>query len=128
MVVERFSSPALAAALPAESFTARHGQPGDLLVVYARRPDGRIAYIAVGIGDDAESLMSRLSDVRANSTLIRGARRLTPDPGQSVVYRMIRPSMQPLSPVAPQCERQRRPVDQLEPGVARAQRIVPPIQ
>ena len=66
-IVERFTSPALAAALPAESFAAQHGQPGDLLVVYLRRPDGRIAAIVVGIGDDAESLMARLSDVRGLS-------------------------------------------------------------
>ena len=66
-IVERFTSPALAATLPAESFTAQHGQPGDLLVVYARRPDGRIASVVVGIGDDAEALMSRLSDVRGLS-------------------------------------------------------------
>jgi len=66
-VVERFSSPNLAAALPADAFTAQHGQPGDLLVVYARRPDGRIAYLVVGIGDDAEALMSRLSDVGGRS-------------------------------------------------------------
>jgi hypothetical protein len=60
-IVERFTSPALAATLPAEMLA---GQPGDLLVVYGRRPDGRIAYVAVGVGDDAETLMSRLADVR----------------------------------------------------------------
>ena len=64
-IVECFTSPVLAATLPAEWFnpTDQHGQPGDLLVVYARRPDGRIAFLVVGIGDDAEALLSRLSDV-----------------------------------------------------------------
>jgi LPXTG-site transpeptidase (sortase) family protein len=66
-IVERFTSPALAATLPAETFAAQHGQPGDLLVVYGRRPDGRVAYVVVGIGDDAETLMARLSDVRGLS-------------------------------------------------------------
>ena len=60
-IVERFTSPALAATLPAASFTDRHGQPGDLLVVYARRPDARIAFVIVGIGDDAESLLSLIT-------------------------------------------------------------------
>ncbi|MDQ6671793.1 MAG: sortase [Chloroflexota bacterium] len=59
-VVERFTSPALAAALPAEWFTEQHAQPGDLLVIYARRPDGRITSVVVGIGDDAQALLSRV--------------------------------------------------------------------
>jgi LPXTG-site transpeptidase (sortase) family protein len=54
-IVERFTSPALATTLQTE---------GDLLVVYARRPDGRIAFVVVGVGDDAEALLSRLKDVR----------------------------------------------------------------
>jgi len=59
-VVERFASSALAAALPAQWFTDRHAQPGDLLVVYARRADGRIVSITVGIGDDPAALLSSL--------------------------------------------------------------------
>ena len=62
--VERFTSPALAAALPAQWFVDRQGQPGDLIVVYGRRADGRIAFVAVAIGDDANSLLSRFTDVR----------------------------------------------------------------
>ncbi|MGI9148440.1 MAG: sortase [Chloroflexota bacterium] len=59
-VVERFTSPALAATLPTEWFTDRSGQAGDLLVVYMRRTDARIAAIIVGIGDNADALLSRL--------------------------------------------------------------------
>jgi LPXTG-site transpeptidase (sortase) family protein len=66
-VVERFTSPDLAAALPAEWFADRQGQPGDLILVYGRRADGRIAFVAVGIGDDVDSLLSRFSDVRGLS-------------------------------------------------------------
>jgi hypothetical protein len=65
--VERFTSPALAAALPAQWFVDRQGQPGDLIVVYGRRADGRIAFVAVAIGDDANSLLSRFTDVRGLS-------------------------------------------------------------
>ena len=64
-VVERFTSPTLAAALPPEWFADRQGQPGDFIVVYARREDGRIAFLIVGIGDDPEALLSRFSDVKA---------------------------------------------------------------
>jgi LPXTG-site transpeptidase (sortase) family protein len=65
-IVERFTSPALAATLPAQWLDpkAQLGQPGDLLVVYGRRPDGRIAFVEVGLGDDAEALLARLSDIR----------------------------------------------------------------
>jgi LPXTG-site transpeptidase (sortase) family protein len=57
-VVERYSSQALADLLPASFFTDRHGSPGDVLVVYERRPDGRIAAVLVGIGDDAQALLN----------------------------------------------------------------------
>jgi LPXTG-site transpeptidase (sortase) family protein len=63
-VVERFSSAALANALPPDWFSARHGQPGDFLVVYARRPDGRVTDILVGIGDDPSALLDALSATR----------------------------------------------------------------
>jgi LPXTG-site transpeptidase (sortase) family protein len=63
-IVERFSSAALAAALPAEWFTDRSGQPGDFLVVYRRRSDGRISGVAVGIGDDASLLLAALDEPR----------------------------------------------------------------
>ena len=59
-VVERFSSAALAVALPAAAFTDRQGQPGDFLVVYARQPDGRIRGLAVGIGDDPATVLAAL--------------------------------------------------------------------
>jgi LPXTG-site transpeptidase (sortase) family protein len=66
-IVERFTSPALAELLsPSPSLNLR-GQPGDLLVVYAKRPDGRIAYLVVGAGDDADALLARLSDVRSQA-------------------------------------------------------------
>jgi hypothetical protein len=60
-VVERFFSAALAGALPADSFATRSAQPGQLLVVYARRPDGRIGDVVVGIGDDPSSLLALLN-------------------------------------------------------------------
>jgi LPXTG-site transpeptidase (sortase) family protein len=63
-VVERFTSPDLAATLPPEWFTDRQGQPGDFIVVYLRRSDGRIALVIVGIGDDAERLLAQFKDVR----------------------------------------------------------------
>jgi hypothetical protein len=63
-VVERFTSPNLAATLPPEWFADRQGQPGDFIVVYGRRSDGRIAFFAVGVGDDAERLLDLLKDVR----------------------------------------------------------------
>jgi LPXTG-site transpeptidase (sortase) family protein len=62
-VVERFSSASAAQQLPAAWFTDRKGQPGDLLVVYKRRPDGRIAAVAVTLGDDPTAALDRLSDV-----------------------------------------------------------------
>ena len=66
-VVERFTSPSLGATLPPEWFTDRQGQPGDFIVVYLRRPDGRIALVVLGIGDDAEGLLSLFKDVRGAS-------------------------------------------------------------
>jgi hypothetical protein len=56
-IVERFFSAVLASALPADWFVARHGEPGDFVVVYARRPDGRISDILLGIGDDPSGLL-----------------------------------------------------------------------
>lgn len=65
--VERFTSTALGAALPAEWFAARHGARGDFIVVYARRPDGHIAYVALGIGDDAQAVSALLDDASDQS-------------------------------------------------------------
>ena len=59
-VVERFSSAALEKVLPADWFTTRQGEPGDFLVVYARRPDGRVTDVAVGIGNDPAGLLELL--------------------------------------------------------------------
>ncbi|MBI2755968.1 MAG: hypothetical protein HYX52_04570 [Chloroflexi bacterium] len=59
-VVERFASPALTQALPADLWTAqRKGQPGDLLVVYLKNAQGAITRIIVGIGDDPDVLLQR---------------------------------------------------------------------
>jgi len=61
--VERFSSASAAEMLPREWFSDRKGQPGDLLVVYLRRPDARIAAVAVVLGDDPTAALSRLADI-----------------------------------------------------------------
>ena len=63
-VVERFTSAALGALLPSALFTDRHGAAGDVLAVYERRPDGRIAAVLVGIGDDAQALLNQVQDVK----------------------------------------------------------------
>jgi hypothetical protein len=62
-VVERFTSPNLALAFPPEWFADRQAQPGDFIVVYARRSDGHIAYFAISVGDDAEGVLSQFKDV-----------------------------------------------------------------
>jgi LPXTG-site transpeptidase (sortase) family protein len=59
-VVEYFASLALERTLPPEWFTERHAQPGELVVVYARRADGRITHILVGIGNDPSALLGLL--------------------------------------------------------------------
>jgi hypothetical protein len=59
-VVERFTSPTLGQAIPAQEFQQRRGNPGDFLAVYARDPAqaGRITRIIVGIGDDPNVLLA----------------------------------------------------------------------
>jgi sortase (surface protein transpeptidase) len=59
-VVEYFTSESLEQTLPAESFTEREGEPGDVVAVYRRRPDGRITDILVGIGSDPSELLALL--------------------------------------------------------------------
>lgn len=59
IVVERFTSPTLARALPAEIWQQRKGQPGDFLVVYMRNAQGAISRIIVGAGDDPNLLVTR---------------------------------------------------------------------
>ena len=66
-VVERFTSPSLAALLPPEWFADRQAQPGDFLVVYARRPDGRVASFVVGVGDTPDTLLAAVEDVPGSS-------------------------------------------------------------
>jgi hypothetical protein len=58
-VVERFTSPTLGQAIPAQQFAQRGGNPGDFLAVYARDPAqaGRITRVIVGIGDDPNVLL-----------------------------------------------------------------------
>lgn len=58
-VVERFTSPTLARALPAALFEERHGQPGDLLVVYQKDRSGHVARVLVGAGDDPDLLIEQ---------------------------------------------------------------------
>jgi hypothetical protein len=53
-VVERYTSPMLARALPAEVFQQARGEPGDVVVVYVRNPQGAITRVAIGVGDDAD--------------------------------------------------------------------------
>jgi LPXTG-site transpeptidase (sortase) family protein len=59
-VVERFSSPALAEAVPAEWFQTRGAQPGEFIVVYAKAADGRITDIVAGVGNDPSGLLDLL--------------------------------------------------------------------
>jgi hypothetical protein len=59
-VLERYSSPALADALPPQGYAEGESDPGDFLVVYTRLPDGRITDIVVGLGNDAEGLLRPL--------------------------------------------------------------------
>ena len=47
-------------ALPVEWFTARGAQPGDVLVVYKRRADGRVTDILVGIGNQPARMLAQL--------------------------------------------------------------------
>ena len=58
-VVERYTSRTLAAALPPEAFTANGGQPGDLMIVYVKDAQGRITRWIVGLGNDANKLISQ---------------------------------------------------------------------
>ena len=60
-VVERYTSQALAQALPAQAFTANKGQPGQFLAVYVKdSPQGtRITRIILGPGNDPQALLSQ---------------------------------------------------------------------
>jgi hypothetical protein len=60
-VVERFTSQSLAQALPAQSFTANNGQPGQFMVVYVKDSPqgGRITRIILGPGNDPPSLINQ---------------------------------------------------------------------
>jgi len=59
-VVEYFSSASLERTLPAEWFTDRQVEPGDVVAVYRRRPDGRVSDVLVGIGSDPSELLALL--------------------------------------------------------------------
>jgi hypothetical protein len=59
-VLERYSSPALADALPPQGYAEGQSDPGDFLVVYTRLSDGRITDVVVGLGNDAEGLLRAL--------------------------------------------------------------------
>jgi LPXTG-site transpeptidase (sortase) family protein len=56
-VVERYTSAALADAIPPQGYAEGESDPGDFLVVYARQADGRITDIILGMGNDAEGLL-----------------------------------------------------------------------
>lgn len=58
-VVERFLSPTLAQALPAQVFEQRKGQPGEFLAVYTRNQQGQITRVIVGVGNDPSALIQR---------------------------------------------------------------------
>jgi hypothetical protein len=60
-VVERYTSQALAQALPAEVFTANKGQPGQFLVVYVKDPaqPSRITRIVLGPGNDPQAVINQ---------------------------------------------------------------------
>ena len=61
IVVEYFASATLERALPPEWFIERNAEPGEFIVVYARQPDGRVADILVGIGNDPATLLALLA-------------------------------------------------------------------
>ncbi len=84
-VVERFTSPALAAVLPTASFEAWGGHAGDFVAVYRRRSDGRMSSLAVGIGDSPDQVLQALAGpVSATATPRAGLPppepRMTPTP------------------------------------------------
>jgi LPXTG-site transpeptidase (sortase) family protein len=58
--VEYFASATLAHALPPEWFAARGAQPGELIVVYQRQPDGRVSATLVGVGNDPDAMLALL--------------------------------------------------------------------
>jgi LPXTG-site transpeptidase (sortase) family protein len=55
--VERFTSAQLASAVPPQGYAEDQSNPGDLLVVYARQPDGRITDVIAGVGDNPDDLL-----------------------------------------------------------------------
>jgi hypothetical protein len=57
-VVEHYSSADAARVFPDST-----SPPGDLVVVYKRKPDGHISYVAVALGDDPNAAMAKLSDL-----------------------------------------------------------------
>jgi len=61
-VVERFTSPTLARALPSQLFQQARGQPGDYVVVYLRDPQGVITRFGLGIGDDVDAVRNLISE------------------------------------------------------------------
>jgi hypothetical protein len=60
-VVERYTSQALAQALPAGAFTANKAQPGQFLVVYVRDPAqaAQITRFIIGPGTDPNALITQ---------------------------------------------------------------------
>ena len=61
-VIERFSSPSLAQALPAGVWRERGGQPGDFLAIYEKDSQGRITRIVIGAGSDPALLLKRAGE------------------------------------------------------------------
>lgn len=60
-IIERYTSQSLGQALPASTFTANRGQPGQFLVVYVRdqQQQGRISRIIIGAGTDPQALIQQ---------------------------------------------------------------------
>jgi hypothetical protein len=59
-MVEYFASEALERALPPDLFTERNAQPGEFMVIYLRRPDGRISDILLSVGNDPSAALALL--------------------------------------------------------------------
>ncbi len=57
-VVERYTSQTLAQALPPDAFSRYGGQPGQLMIVYAKDAQGRVTRWVLGLGNDANALLN----------------------------------------------------------------------
>jgi hypothetical protein len=59
-VVERFTSPTLARALPPDAFQTERGQPGDFIVVYLRNAQGAITHLGIAAGDNVDGVRASM--------------------------------------------------------------------